>query len=61
MSDQEIIKEAYHDAVKKIFGVFYGSLVEASAVPTAIEAAQRRFQAALAVARTARDTALELL
>jgi len=61
MSDQDIINEAYRDTIKKIFVVFYGSLVEASGVPTAIEAAKRRFEAAVVIARTARDNALSLL
>ena len=61
LSDQEIIKAAYQDAVEKIFAVFLDSVVAAKNDQTQIDAAKQRFKAAVAPTRTARDTALSLL
>ena len=61
LSDQEIIKAAYQDAVEKIFAVFLDSVVAAKDDQKQIDVAKQRFKTAVALARTARDIALSLL
>ena len=61
MSDQDIIKEAYQDSVKKIFSVFLDSYVGADGDQPQIDAAKKRFKAGIGLARTVRDAALSLL
>ena len=61
LSDHDIIKAAYQDAVEKIFAVFLDSVVAAKDDQKQIDVAKQRFKTAVALARTARDIALSLL
>ncbi|MDR3404772.1 MAG: hypothetical protein P4L99_19870 [Chthoniobacter sp.] len=61
MKDQDIINEAYQDAVKKLFAVFYTSLIDAGNNQGQIDAAKQNFKAGIAKARSSRDAAIALL
>jgi hypothetical protein len=61
MNDQDVIKEAYADALKNLYSVLLSGLVAAKQDKTAQKQAAQRFSAGLVLARNARDTALSLL
>jgi hypothetical protein len=61
LSDQGIVKAAYQDAVEKYFAVFLDAVVAAKNDQKQVDVAKQRFKAAVAVARTARDTAISVL
>ena len=61
MNDQDVIKEAYAEALKNLYNVLLAALVAAQKDKTAQKQAAQRFSAGLALAQTARDTALSLL
>jgi hypothetical protein len=61
MNDQDVIKEAYADALKNLYRVLLDALVAAKQDKNAQQQAAQRFTAGLVLARKARDTALSLL
>jgi hypothetical protein len=61
MNDQDTIKQAYADALKKMYGVLLDAFVSAQQDQTAQDQAKQRFSAGLALARKTRDAALALL
>jgi hypothetical protein len=61
MNDQDTIKEAYADALKRLYGVLLDAFVAAPQDQHAHDQAKQRFSSALALARKTRDAALALL
>jgi hypothetical protein len=61
MNDQDVIMEAYAEALKNLYNVLLDAFVEASQDQKALNLATQRFNAGLAVARKARDAALAYL
>ena len=59
-ADQDIIHEAYADALKNLFAIFSQSALLATNDQERVTA-EKRFQAGLLVLRSARDRALALL
>jgi hypothetical protein len=61
MNDQDVIMEAYAEALKNLYNVLLDAFVEAPQDQKALNLATQRFSAGLAVARKARDAALGYL
>ena len=61
MNDQDIIKQAYADCVKKLFGVFWEATIAAGEDQGAHNAAKQNFSNGLTLARSVRDRALAVV
>jgi hypothetical protein len=61
MNDQDVIKEAYTDALKNLYTVLLDAYAAAEQDKQALQQAVQRFKAGLALARNARDAALAVL
>jgi hypothetical protein len=61
MNDQDVIKEAYADALKNLYRVLADAYAAAQQDKTALQQAVQRFKTGLALARAARDAALASL
>lgn len=61
MNDQDVIKEAYTDALKNLYSVLLDAYVVAGQDQHALQEASQRFKVGLVLARNARDAALALV
>jgi hypothetical protein len=61
MNDQDVIKEAYADALKNLYSVLLDAFAVAEQDKNALQQAGQRFKSGLALARYARDAALSFL
>ena len=57
MNDQDIIKQAYADSLKKIYGVFFESYLAAQ-TDIDRDQAKQRFKSGVDLARKTRDVAI---
>ncbi|HEX5352952.1 MAG TPA: hypothetical protein VFW60_02625 [Rhodanobacteraceae bacterium] len=61
MTDAQIIKSAYADALNKLFTVFFDALVTSGGNAQADAVAANHFKHGIALARVARDRALKFV
>lgn len=61
MNDQDVIKEAYADALKNLYSVLLDAFAATEQDKNALQQAGQRFKAGLDLARNARDAALSHL
>ena len=60
MTDKDIVQQAYEDAVRKVYEIYYDASIVASGPPEQAVADQR-FQDGIRKARAVRDRALGLI
>jgi hypothetical protein len=58
--DQQLIRSAYEDAVKKLYASLFDNYVAAGSDVAMIEEADRHFSTGLVLARVSRDRAINL-
>ena len=61
MNDQDTIKEAYADTLKRMYDMLHEAFITASQDQHAQDQAKQRFSSGLALARRTRNAALALL
>jgi hypothetical protein len=61
MKDSDIIQAAYADELTRLFSVYFSALVSATGRPAAETQAAGEFNNGLALARRARDQAVEFV